>query len=185
MAGEITTLLHRWQRSEEGAADTLFSRVHRELLEMASIKLVSERQGHTLEPAALVNETFLKLIREGRLAWNDRKHFFAIASKQMWRVLADHGRRRHSKKRGEAQVLLPLPDDIPAVGEKRDDCVAINEALEALGRVHQRSARVVHLRFFGGMTWAEVARRVGTSVATSKNDWAYGKAFLFGRFSNP
>lgn len=185
MAGEITTLLHRWQRNEEGAEDSLFSRIHGELLRMAAFKLTSERAEHTLEPAALVNETFMKLIREGKVAWQDRKHFFSIASKQMWRVLADHGRRRHSKKRGEAQVMLPLPDDVPAGVGQPEDCVAINEALEALGRIHQRSAKVIHLRFFGGLTWAEVARRLGTSVATSKNDWAYGKAFLFGRFSSP
>lgn len=185
MAGEITALLHQWRDGGRHAEDALFSRVHHELLKMASFKLAKERVGHTLEPAALVNETFMKLAREGKIEWRDRQHFFAIASKQMWRVLTDHGRKRASKKRDSARMASSPADEGLDSAVAPEDRLAISQALEALGRKHLRSSEVITLRIFAGLTWPEVAKRLGTSVATAKNDWAYGKAFLFGRFGGP
>lgn len=184
MAGQITVLLNRWQAGEVGAENELFSRVYRELETMASIRLVKERIGHTLEPAALVNETFLKLIREGVLVWQNRQHFFSVAATQMWRVLVDHGRRRHAKKRGDAAKYLSLPEALPSSGGLPEDNFAIGEALDSLSRHHRRAARVVSLRIFVGLTWSEVAQNVDVSMATAKNDWTFGKAFLLAQLSD-
>ena len=175
---QITTLLRAWSDGDEAALGALVPLVEAELRRLAHAYMSRERPGHTLQPTALVNETFLRLIDAQGVAWQDRNHFLGIAARLMRRVLVDHARRRGFDKRGgdRAQVAL---DESMAVVETRDfNLLALDRALESLAIVDPRKAQVVEMRFFGGLTGDEIAATLAVSADTVKRDWRLAKLWL-------
>lgn len=172
----VTDFLQDWSRGEAGALADLIPLVYAELRLVAARYLKSERSGHTLQPTALVHEAFLRLVDQKKVVWENRSHFFAIASRMMRRVLVDHARRRAAAKR-DAQVLRL---DIPlAISPERDpELITLDDALTRLEQLDPAQARVVELRFFGGLTVEETAEVTGTSPATVKREWQTARAFL-------
>jgi RNA polymerase sigma factor (TIGR02999 family) len=178
----ITGLLDDWRGGDDAARERLFAVVQPELRRMASGFLRGERQDHTLEPNALVNELCLRLLGGAQVTFNDRAHFFAIAAQTMRRILIDHARARVADKRGGVQerITLSAVDGWrPVAG--MEDILALDEALEALERADPRAARVVELRFFGGLREEDVAEALGVSVITVKRDWKVARAWLIRR----
>jgi RNA polymerase sigma factor (TIGR02999 family) len=180
----ITALLDDWRGGDNGARDRLFAVVQPELRRIASGFLRGERQDHTLEPNALVNELCLRLLGGTQVAFQDRAHFFAIAAQTMRRILIDHARARVADKRGGAQqrITLSAVDGWQPV-VATEDILALNEALETLEGADPRAARVVELRFFGGLREEDVAEVLGVSVITVKRDWKVARAWLSARLA--
>ncbi len=181
---EITRWLGDWRQGDEGARDRLFAVVHPELRQMAARFLRGERGDHTLEPNALVNELCLRLLGGEPLAYSDRVHFFAVAAQTMRRILIDHARARVAAKRGGALHRVSLSGvegwQAPGHGE---DLIALDEVLAELERMDARAARVVELRFFGGLSEAEIADVLQVSVITVKRDWKAARAWLMARLT--
>jgi RNA polymerase sigma factor (TIGR02999 family) len=153
--------------------------VYDELRRQASRFLRKERAGHTLQTTALIHEAYLKLIGQDNIEWQNRSHFYAIASQAMRRILVDHARTRGREKRGGAAADLPL-DEALAVGTtpKSVDLVALDQALERLGEMDPRQVKVVELRYFSGLSIDETAEVLGVSNATVRNDWNMARAWL-------
>jgi RNA polymerase sigma-70 factor, ECF subfamily len=177
--GDVTEMLLALNRGEPGALDRLLPAVQKELHRMASGYLRQERPDHTLQATALVNEAYLKLVDQTRVTWRNRAHFIGVAARLMRRILVDHARQRAAAKRGGPNLRLTLAEDIEAPGEKSLDLIALDLALEKLAALEPRQARVVELRFFGGLTREEAAEMLGVSLVTIKRDWIAAKAFLF------
>jgi RNA polymerase sigma factor (TIGR02999 family) len=177
---ELTALLRSWSDGDERAFDQLLPIVYNELHRMALRYLAGERSHVSLQPTALVNEVCLRLLGWDQVRWQNRGHFFGVSAQMMRRVLVDIARRRQAERRGGGDaVRIPLDDlEIPADG-RHDDLVALDEALEQLGVEDSRKARVVELRFFGGLSMEETARAVGISVRTAQNDWTFARAWLY------
>lgn len=173
----ITRILQDWQRGDEHAAERLIPLVYAELRALAARHMRAERPGHTLQPTALVNEAFLRLVDQRETPWQSRAHFLAIGSQMMRRILVDHARRQRATKRdGGVQVTL-LPS--AAVEEPRPlDLLLVDDALTRLAALDARQARIVELRFFGGLDNAETAEVLDISIATVKRDWVLAKAWL-------
>ena len=172
----ITELLLDWNQGDRGALDRLMPLVYNELRGVARHHLAFEDREHTLQSAALVNETYLRLIDQDRVQWKNRAHFFAISARMMRRILVDHARQRRAAKRGGIQPKLSL-DQSAGVPERADlDVVALDEALEGLTKLDPQQARVIELRFFGGLTIDEVSEALGISAATVTRDWVTAKA---------
>ncbi len=176
---QITALLHDWKNGKKDAFDQLFPFVYDELRRRASIYLRGERQGHTLQTTALVNEAYLKLFDKNDLNYQDRNHFFAIAANAMRRILVDHARARKRDKRGGKEENLPL-DEVRGISanQKSVDLVALDDALNELAKFDERQAKVVELKYFGGMTNEETAEALGISNVTVRRDWDIAKAWL-------
>jgi RNA polymerase sigma-70 factor (ECF subfamily) len=162
-------------------AEELLPLVYDELRRLARGYMARERREHTLQPTALVHEAYLRLVDQSRVDWQGRTHFRAVGARMMRRILIDHARRHGGLKRGGerqrvtlGEALLRPPD--PDVG--LPELVAVDEALERLARLDERQARVVELRFFGGLTTAEIAEALGVSERTVQGDWAHGRAWL-------
>jgi RNA polymerase sigma factor (TIGR02999 family) len=178
-AGEVTLLLQAWSRGDLQARDRLIPVVYAELRRRAAAALRRERRLPTLRPTELVHEAYFRMCAP-RAGWEGRQHFFALAANLMRQVLIDHARAAKAVKRGralcvtlsEAQAASPPPDV---------DLLALDEALEALGRLDPRQERLVELRFFGGLTVEEAAAAEGVSVATAHREWALAKAWLYRR----
>ena len=181
---QITQLLKDWSEGNRAALDELMPLVYDELRRQASRYLRKERQGHTLQTTALIHEAYLKLAQPNEIEWQNRNHFFAIASTAMRRILVDHARTRHREKRGGNAEDIPL-DDALRIGsaQKSVDLVALDEALVRLERLDPRQAKVVELRFFSGLTNEETAGVLGVSNATIRNDWTMAKAWLHGEIA--
>jgi len=175
MSRDVTTLLHAWADGENAALEQLLPLVEVELRRLARGYLRRERQGHTLQPTALVNEAFMRILDAKNLRWNDRSHFMSIAARLMRRVLVDHARARTSQKRAfdAADVTTLEEADIPSL-----NVIAVDRALEALAAVDPRKARVVELRFFGGLSVEETADVLHLSAETIKRDWRLAKVWL-------
>lgn len=181
---QITQLLRDWSEGNQAALDELMPLVYDELRRQASRYLRKERQGHTLQTTALIHEAYLKLAGENEIEWQNRNHFFAIASTVMRRILVDHARTRHREKRGGNAEDIPLDDALMIGSEQKNvDLVALDEALVRLERLDRRQAKVVELRFFSGLTNEETADVLGVSNATVRNDWAMAKAWLHGQIA--
>jgi RNA polymerase sigma factor (TIGR02999 family) len=176
--GDVTGLLLAWRRGDARALEQLIPLVHRELRRIAKAVMRGERQNHTLEPTALVNEAYLRLVELGRIEWQDRAHFLAVAARLMRRVLIDHARAHRYQKRGGGVTKVTLDGDIAVPSEPGRDLVALDHALEALAKVDERKSRVVELRFFGGLTVEETATVLQVSVDTIMRDWKLAKAWL-------
>ena len=175
---EHTAILQRSRGGDSMSRDALVELTYSTLRELAAGRLALERPGHTLQPTALVNETYLRLFDQGTAAWSDREHFLAIASMVMRRVLVDHARRRGAAKRGGAAARVPLADSLAIVESDSLDLLALDEALESLRSRDDRKHRVVELRFFGGLTMAETARVLEVSERTVEEDWYVARAWL-------
>lgn len=178
----ITTWLGDWRNGDRQARDRLFAAVQPHLRLLAARYLHRERADHTLEPNALVNELCLRLLGTERLDFNNRAHFFAIAAQMMRRILIDHARARVADKRGGPQrrVGLSAVDGWDAGGEAAH-LLALDQALASLEKADPRAARVVELRFFGGLTEDEVAEVLGVAAITVKRDWKAARAWLVSR----
>lgn len=179
MSGDVTGMLLAWNRGEPGALDRLLPAVLKELHRVARGYMRQERPDHTLQATALVNEAYFKLVDQTRVTWQNRAHFIGVAAQLMRRILVDHARQRAAKKRGGPDLRLTLAEDIAAPEEKSVDLIALDMALEKLAALEPRQARVVELRFFGGLTGKEVAEALDVSPVTIKRDWIAAKAFLF------
>ena len=180
--GDLTGILHRWAGGEEAAREELIDRVYAQLRQMARHRLSGERAGHTLQPTALVHEAWLKIAQAEPVDWRDRVHFIAVAARVMRQILVDDGRRRHAAKRdgaGLTTVQLQAEAEAPQTVEILD----LDEALVELERLDRGQARVVELRYFGGLTIEETAAVLGLSVATVNRDWRAARAWLYLRLS--
>jgi RNA polymerase sigma factor (TIGR02999 family) len=175
----ITELLIGWNQGDKGALDRLMPLVYDELRNVARHHLAVEDHPHTLESAALVNETYLRLIDQDRVQWRNRAHFFAISARMMRRILVDHARQRHAAKRGGALTRLSLDPSVGVPERKELDVVALDEALAALSELDPQQANVIELRFFGGLTIEETSEALQISRATVMRDWVTAKAWLF------
>jgi len=175
---EITRLLDQWSGGDKSALDKLMPLVYRELKQIASAYLNGERPGHTLQPTALVHEAYLRLANYTDMRVESRKHFFVIAAQALRRVLVDYARRRSAARRsGEAP---PGPDPLTVFLPRQDlDVVELSDALDQLAKLDPLKARLVELRFFGGLSVPECAATMDISAATVKREWAVAKMWLY------
>jgi RNA polymerase sigma factor (TIGR02999 family) len=174
----VTDLLVAWGDGDAAALDQLVPLVNAELRRLARGYMRRERQGHTLQTTALVNEAYLKLVEQRRVRWQNRAHFLAIAAQQMRRILVDHARKRQYQKRGGGALQVTLGEAEGLAVERAPDLVALDEALAALAEFDPRRARVVELKFFGGLTTEEAAEALGVSTTTVERDWTVARAWL-------
>jgi len=178
----ITGWLTRWRTGDERAGDQLFEIVYPQLRQLAARLLQWERPDHTLEPNAVVNELFLRLIGSQPISFQDRAHFFAIAAQTMRRILIDHARARVADKRGGVQQRVPLSDlDGWGADTSSEQLLDLDRLLVALADADPRAARVVELRFFGGLREEDVAEVLQVSAITVKRDWKAARAWLAAR----
>ncbi len=175
---DVTRLLSAWGGGDEAALDRLYPLVYEELHRLAHGRMRHERSDHTLQPTALVHEAFLRLVDQNRGGWESRGHFFAIAARMMRRVLVDYARQRSRNKRGGDAVRLPLDEAMGITRQPAGDVLAIHEALEVLVTVDPRKAKMVELRFFGGLSIDETAECLNVSPGTVMRDWTLAKAWL-------
>lgn len=174
----VTQLLVAWGGGDRAALDELMPLVYEELRRMAHHYMSRERPSHTLQSSALVHEAFVRLVDQREVRWQNRAHFFGIASQMMRRILVDYARQRRFIKRGgdARQVLL---DEAMIVSEERAaDVVALDDALKGLAEIDQRKSQIVELRFFGGLSIEETAEVLGVSPGTIMRDWTLAKAWL-------
>ncbi|MEZ5317702.1 MAG: sigma-70 family RNA polymerase sigma factor [Vicinamibacterales bacterium] len=183
---DVTGLLDRWGRGDREAFGQLVPLVYDELRQLAQHYLKNERSDHTLQPTALIHEAYLRLTGLREMRFENRAHFYGAAAQAMRRVLVDHARRHQSDKRGGGDAPVPLPDDLPdGTIDLRLDVVALNVALESFERIAPDKARVVELRYFGGLSVEETAECLGLSPATVKRYWAFSRAWLFRALEGP
>lgn len=177
-SGEVTRLLTELRGRRQEAALRLFDLLYGELRRLAQHHLMNERPEHTLQATALVHEAYLKLV-DGHQDWQNRAHFFAIASSAMRRILVDHARARQAAKRPGSQKQLNL-DEAPLLTDDHPlDVIAVDLALQRLSQVDARQSRIVELRFFGGLTAEEAAEALGVATITVQRDWVVAKAWLY------
>jgi RNA polymerase sigma factor (TIGR02999 family) len=185
--GDVTRLLLAWSQGDSKALEVLIPLVYDELHRLAERHLARERAGHTLQPTAVVHEAYLKLVDQKRVSWKNRGHFFAVAAQAMRRLLVDHARRRDAAKRGGSVTLVPLeaadPADAPKVAPKEADVLALDRALEKLAALDATQAKVVELRYFGGLTLDETAEVLGSSASTVGRAFRLAKAWLYRELS--
>lgn len=171
-------LLDGLRQENPAATEKLIRATYKELRRLAGHYMKSERPEHTLQPTALVHEAYLRLFANEPLEWNDQKHFFAVAARQMRRVLLDHARAGNAERRGGDYQRVGLNDIETLPTQPGTNLMALDEALENLSKVDARASQVVELRYFGGLTESEAASVLGISLATLKRDWEFGKAFI-------
>ncbi|HEX8138676.1 MAG TPA: sigma-70 family RNA polymerase sigma factor [Pyrinomonadaceae bacterium] len=175
----LTELLLEWQQGDKRAFDELTSLVYDELRRIAHRCVQRERDRHTLETTALVNEAYLRLAGGEQREWQNRAHFFAVMAQVMRHVLIDHARRRHYAKRGGSLHRVSLEDESVMSPARARELVALDEALGELSRIDPRKGRVVELRYFGGLSLEETAAVLEVSVMTVRRDWRAAKAWLY------
>ena len=176
---DITQILRDWSGGDREALDTLMPLVYDELRRQASRFLRRENSDHTLQTTALIHEAYIKLIDQRKTDWQNRSHFFAIASQAMRRILVDHARTKHREKRGGHDLKLPLDEAMTVAGdEKSVDLVALDEALTRLEAIDKQQSRVVELRYFSGLSLEDTADVLKISRSTAARDWAMARAWL-------
>lgn len=176
---DVTTLLKAWSAGDEQAAEELLPLIYSELRGLAGHFMRRERPWHTLQSTALVHEAYLRMIDKKEVAWQDRAHFFALAAREMRRILVEHARSKNAGKRGGLSLTLPLRDEDAVVAPKDVDLLALDEALQGLESVDLQQAQLVELRYFGGLTVEELALVVGVSTATVDRKWRSARAWLY------
>ncbi len=176
--GEVTCLLLAWTDGDRAALERLMPLVEQELRRIARRYFDREHRGHTLQPTALVNEVYLRLVDRRSVQWKNRAHFFGFAAQMMRRILVDHARIAHAEKRGDGKRALSLEEitDLPIRSDS--DLIALDDALESLAEVDGRQARVVELRYFAGLTNAEIGEALGISTRTVKREWRTARLWL-------
>jgi RNA polymerase sigma factor (TIGR02999 family) len=177
----VTTLLLDWRHGHREAGNELLARMQPELRRIAASFMQRERAGHTLQPTALVNELFLKLMGGATVEWQNRAHFMAVASQQLRRILVDHARQRRAEKRGGELQATTLVEGSAIARPFEENLLDLHDALDGLAALDPRAARVIELRYFGGLTEKEAAEVLGISIATLKRDWEAGRAWLVSR----
>ena len=175
---DVTNLLQAWNAGDAGALERLVPRVYADLRRVARNHLRREPPGQTLQPTALVNEAYLRLVRIGRLTWQDRTHFFAMCSRVMRQILVAAARARRVAKRGGGAVRVTFDEALLPSGAC-PDVVALDEALKALEAIDPRKGRVVELRFFAGLSVEETAAVLGVSTDTVSRDWKFARTWLY------
>jgi RNA polymerase sigma factor (TIGR02999 family) len=176
---EITQVLQAIGRGESGASEDLLPLVYQELRRLAALRMAQELAGQTLQPTAVVHEAWLRLAGKGSQVWESRAHFFGAAAEAMRRILIENARRKSRLKRGGGQSRLNIDDVDPAQVTPDDKILLINEALERLQAEDPEKARIVVMKFFGGLTNQEVSENMGVTERTVERQWAYAKAWLF------
>ncbi len=171
-----TVLIRQLANGDRAGDDALFSAVYEQIHAIAVRQLAGERVGHTLQPTALVHEAFIRLVDGAAVDCRDRAHFMALAAQVIRRLLIDHARRRLAAKRGGGVPVRQLDGESAPMGDA--DLMALDDALRRLQDVHPRQARVVEVRFFGGLTFEEIADLLGLSVTTARADWYFARAWL-------
>ncbi len=174
---DVTRLLLDLQQGREGAADALVPLVYAELHDLAVHYMRGERDSHTLQPTALVHEAYMRLVDQRNASWQNRSHFFGIAAQAMRRILVDHARRKRASKR-EGGERVTLDESVAEAPQRSVDLIALDDALLKLAALDPRQARVVELRYFGGLDIEQTAESLGISPATVKRDWTFARAFL-------
>ena len=177
-SARVTDLLRAWGGGDEGALGKLMPIVEAELRRLARIHMRRERQGHTLQPTALVNEVFVRLVDAHSIAWADRAHFFGITARLMRRVLVDHARSRGYQKRGGGAHRVTLDENLAITPAAEVDFVELDAALTRLEALDERKCQIIEMRFFGGFTVEETAQALGVSPDTVKRDWRLAKLWL-------
>jgi RNA polymerase sigma factor (TIGR02999 family) len=175
----ITELLSAWQEGDEGARDRLVPLVYEELRRLAHHYLRQERPGHALQTTDLVHETYLRLVGQEKVRWQNRSHFFGVAAQLMRRILVDHARSLRRRKRGRDWHRVEFNEAALVSPEKASEVLAVDEALRRLEALDARKSRVVELRFFGGLTVEETAEALGMSTATVARDWEAARGWLY------
>lgn len=175
---EVTKLLYAWRQGDGSALDDLLPLVQQELRRLARRYMFRERQGHTLQTTALVNEAYLRLLGSQKVDWQNRAHFFAISAQLMRRILVDSARARRYRKRGGDAAKITFDEASLRPEERGRDLVALDDALKALGAIDIRKSKIVELRFFGGLTVEETANVLDVSPETVHRDWRFAKAWL-------
>jgi RNA polymerase sigma factor (TIGR02999 family) len=179
----VTQLLVAWSGGDEAALEALTPVIQHELHRLAARQMAGERPGHLLQPTALVNEAYLRLVNWKEVQWQNRAHFFGTAARIMRRVLVDAARARGRAKRGHGQVHVSLSEAERQPAMDRADLLALDDALKALEVEDARKSRVVELRYFGGLSLEEAALVMDVSVATVRRDWSLARAWLFRELS--
>ncbi|MDX6611406.1 MAG: hypothetical protein QOD75_592 [Blastocatellia bacterium] len=180
---DVTKILHDWSAGDADAPERLMPVVYDELRRLARSFLSRERGGHTLQPTALVNEAYLKLVDQTRVNWQNRAHFYGIASSMMRRVLIDHARAHATEKRGGTAIHLSIDDlDVPTE-QRAASLIALDEALQKLAQLDERKCKVVEMRFFGGLADEEIAKVLGVTTRTVLRDWKAARLLLYRELS--
>jgi RNA polymerase sigma factor (TIGR02999 family) len=176
--GQVTQLLERWGGGDQSALDELTPLVYAELRKLAAAYLRRERPGHTLQATALVNEAYLRLVGRKHARWQGRSHFYGIAARLMRQVLVEHARGHRAEKRGGGRAAVTLGHAEEVAGSPELDILAVHEALERLAAFDAQQARVVELRFFGGLSIEEAAEALGVGHATVEREWGLARTWL-------
>jgi RNA polymerase sigma-70 factor (ECF subfamily) len=175
---DVTGLLEDWSRGDRGALDRLLPLIYGELRGIAARQLRHEREGHTLQPTALVHEAYLRLVEQRTVGWQNRAHFFGVAAQVMRRILVDHARRHAARKRGDGAQRVPLEAIAATASASHIPVLALDHALGRLEELDPGLARIVELRAFGGLTIEEAAHVLNVSPSTAKREWRTAKAWL-------
>lgn len=175
----ITILLNQVSNGNTLAINQILPLVYNELRKISSKYLRDEYRQHTLQTTELVHEAYIKLIGSNKLSWESRSHFYGIAAKSMRQILVDYARKRKSQKRGEGKTELPLDEAHFVIGESEEQLLNLNDALDKLESIEERSSKIVELRFFSGLSIEETAKILNISAATVKRDWKFAKAWLY------
>jgi RNA polymerase sigma factor (TIGR02999 family) len=187
-SSRVTQLLEKFDPGDRHATEQLFADVYTELRALAVRYLRSERKDHTLQPTALVHEVYLKLVGQTRVAWQGRAHFLAIAAHAMRQILVDHARRHRAAKRGGHRHRIALDDNLVIESDRNMDLLPLEDALIKLTKLDPRQARMIELRFFGGLDITEVAEVTGISKRSAEREWTMVRAWLrreLGRSDRP
>lgn len=175
---EVTLLLAAWAKGNQQALDALAPLVYKELRQLAASYLRKERQGHTLQPTALVHEAYVRLVGHASPSWQNRSHFFGVAARLMRQILVDHARRRKARKRDGSRAKVSLDEALSFRQERTDALVALDNGLIALEKMDPRKSKAVELRYFGGLSMEEIARTLEVSAVTVRRDLRMAEAWL-------
>ena len=181
---EITHYLHQWRDGNSSALDELLPFVYNELRLIAKRYRAKEKAEHTFQTTEIINEAYLKLIDQSETNWQNRNHFFAVASKVMRNLLVDHARAKNYQKRGNGAEKINIDDVAIIANEQDENILALDNALNRLAKFDERKSRIVELRYFGGLSAAETGEVLGVSEITIKREWLKAKAWLYNELSN-
>jgi RNA polymerase sigma factor (TIGR02999 family) len=182
---DVTQLLKDWSGGDQTAADRLMPLVYEELRRLAHQYMRREKPGHTLQTSALVNEAYLRLVKQTETQWENRAHFFGIAARLMRQILVDQARRRNFAKRGGGALRVSLNDENAIAKEQSESVVALDDALKTLEQTDPRKSRIVELRFFGGLSIEETAEALNVSPGTVMREWTFTRAWLRNQMGQP
>jgi RNA polymerase sigma factor (TIGR02999 family) len=183
MHKDVTALLLEWSGGNRAALDELMPLIYAEFRQLASRALSRERPNHTLQSTALAHELYLKLIDQKRAQWRDREHFFAMASQIIRRILVDYARRLHAQRRGGLDTRITLDEALAPQQDRDLNLVELDDALEALSQIDSQQARIIELRFFGGLSIEATGRILGVSPSTVNREWNLARAWLYRELS--